>query len=66
MVAAIRRELARYSAHQGLSVADLLVAATAIKLKLEVLHEDADFETVARYVPLLRQRRISAAPDTGA
>jgi hypothetical protein len=27
---------------------------------LEVLHEDADFETVARFVPELRQRRISA------
>lgn len=66
MVAVIRRELANYSAHQGLSVADLLVAATAIRLKLEVLHEDADFETVARYVPLLRQRRISAAPETAA
>jgi hypothetical protein len=34
--------------------------ATAIRVKLEVLHEDADFETAARFVPLLRQRRISA------
>jgi predicted nucleic acid-binding protein len=48
--------------HQGLSVADLVVAATAIRLKLEVLHEDGDFETVARFVPELRQRRISAGP----
>ena len=62
MVAAIRRELAPHSAHQGLSVADLVVAATAIRLKVEVLHEDADFETVARFVPELRQRRISATP----
>ena len=42
---------------------DLIVAATAIRLKLEVLHEDGDFETMARFVPELRQRRISAAPD---
>jgi Predicted nucleic acid-binding protein, contains PIN domain len=63
MVAAVRRELAPHSAHQGVSVADLLVAATAIRLKLEVLHEDADFETIGRFVPELRQRRISVGPD---
>lgn len=62
LVAAIRRELAQHSAHQGLSVADLVVAATAIRLKLEILHEDADFETVQRFVPELRQRRISLGP----
>jgi predicted nucleic acid-binding protein len=61
LVGAIRRELAPHSAHKGLSVADLVIAATAIRLKLEVLHEDADFETVARFVPQLRQRRISSA-----
>ena len=52
-----------HSAHKGLSVADLVVAATAIRLKLEVLHEDGDFETVARFVPELRQRRISLGTD---
>ena len=66
MVAAIRRELVPHSAHQGLSVADLVVAATAIRLKLEVLHEDRDFETVARFVPQVRQRRISAGPPDEA
>jgi predicted nucleic acid-binding protein len=60
LVGAIRRELAPHSGHKGLSVADLVVAATAIRLKLEVLHEDGDFETVARFVPQLRQRRISS------
>jgi hypothetical protein len=62
LVGAVRRELAPHSAHQGVSVADLVVAATAIRLKLEVLHEDGDFETVARFVPELRQRRISTGP----
>ena len=61
LVAAIRRELAPHGAHHGPSVADLVIAATAIRLKLEVLHEDGDFETVARFVPEVRQRRISAA-----
>jgi predicted nucleic acid-binding protein len=63
LVAAIRRELAPHSAHKGLSVADLVVTATAMRLKLIVLHEDADFETVGRFVPELRQRRISAGPE---
>ncbi|MEV4508695.1 PIN domain-containing protein [Dactylosporangium sp. NPDC049525] len=62
LTAVIRRELAPRSVHHGLSVTDLIVAATAIKLKLEVLHEDADFETMARFVPELRQRRVSAGP----
>ncbi|GHJ44522.1 ribonuclease VapC6 [Catellatospora sp. TT07R-123] len=60
LIAAVRRELAGHSAHQGLSVADYLIVATAIRLKLTVLHEDADFETAARYLPQLRQERISA------
>jgi predicted nucleic acid-binding protein len=60
LVAALRRELVPHSAHRGLSVADLVIAATAIRLKLTVLHEDADFETVARFVPELKQHRTSA------
>jgi predicted nucleic acid-binding protein len=59
IVTAIRRELAVKSQHQGLSVADHLIAATAIRLKLVVLHEDADFETAARFVPQLQQQRLS-------
>jgi predicted nucleic acid-binding protein len=60
IVASVRRELAQHSQHQGLSVADHLVVATAIRLKLVVLHEDADFETVSRLVPQLREQRLSA------
>ena len=33
---------------------DLVVAATAVRLKLTVPHEDGDFETVARFVPEVR------------
>ncbi len=58
LVASVRRELAMHSQHHGLSVADHLVIATAIRLKLVVLHEDADFETVARLVPQLQQERL--------
>jgi predicted nucleic acid-binding protein len=59
IVTAIRRELAVKSQHQGLSVADHLIAATAMRLKLIVLHEDGDFETAARFVPQLQQQRLS-------
>jgi predicted nucleic acid-binding protein len=62
LVTAIRRELVPHSAYQGLSVADLVIAATAIRLKLTLLHEDGDFETIARFVPELSQYRISAGP----
>jgi predicted nucleic acid-binding protein len=61
-IPAIRRELAARGAHQGPSVADLVVAATAVRLKLTVLHEDADFSTVARFIPELREKRVSTAP----
>ena len=59
VVRAVRQELASHSAPQGFSVADHLVAATAIRLKLVVLHQDADFETAARLVPQLNQERIT-------
>jgi predicted nucleic acid-binding protein len=61
IVTSVRRELATKSVHQGLSVADHLVVATAIRLKLTVLHEDADFETVGKMIPQLKQQRITQA-----
>ncbi|GIF17528.1 putative nucleic acid-binding protein [Actinoplanes tereljensis] len=63
IVAEIRRELAASGAHGGPSVADLVIAATAIRLRLIVLHEDGDFETMGRFVPELRQQRVSARPN---
>ncbi len=41
------------------TIVDHLIAATAIRLKLVVLHEDADFETAARLVQQLEQQRLS-------
>ena len=63
LVAAVRRDLVVHGAHKALSIADLVIAATAIRLKLVVLHEDHDFETVARVIPELRERRVSQRPD---
>ena len=66
IVASMRRELAKHSVHQALSVADYLIAATAVKRGLTVLHEDRDFETASRFVPLLQQQRISEPPPADA
>ena len=63
LVAIIRRALVPYGVHKALSLADLVIAATAIRQRLIVLHEDKDFETAARYLPQLRQQRISVGPE---
>jgi len=45
-------------AHRSASVVDLLLCATAAARGLTVLHDDRDFETVARVVTDLDQHRI--------
>jgi predicted nucleic acid-binding protein len=55
----IRGRLADRSAHQGLSVADYLVVATALHHRQTILHEDADFVTASSVVAELQERRIS-------
>lgn len=62
IVASMRRELAKHSAHQALSVADYLIAATAVKRGLTILHEDGDFETASRLIPMVQQHRVSEPP----
>jgi predicted nucleic acid-binding protein len=42
-------------------VADLLVAATAVDRDLIVLHDDKDFEAIARVITELQQYRIVGA-----
>lgn len=62
LIRVTRRELAKHAMHNALSVADYLVAATAIQLKLVVLHEDNDFCAVAGVLPQLSETRISGGP----
>ncbi|SNY55919.1 PIN domain-containing protein [Paractinoplanes atraurantiacus] len=62
-LAETRRELARHAVHGGPSVVDIVIALTAMRLKLTVLHQDRDFETIGKVVPELRQRSIRTAPD---
>ena len=62
-IRSVGTRLAQRSCHQGLSLADHLVVATALHHRLAILHEDADFATVAQVVPELQERRISAPID---
>lgn len=45
----IREALTEQAQHRCASIPDLLVAATARELGLEVLHYDKDFDTIARF-----------------
>jgi predicted nucleic acid-binding protein len=56
----VQARLAARSQHNGLSVADHLVVATALHHRLTILHEDADFGTAAAVVPDIQQLRILA------
>jgi predicted nucleic acid-binding protein len=58
-VRAIRHDLIERSMHNMLSVADYLIAATAMQLKLTVLHDDKDFVAAARIFPQLSEQRIT-------
>jgi predicted nucleic acid-binding protein len=62
-VRSVQARLAAKSQHNGLSVADHLVVATALHHHLTILHEDTDFGTAAAIVPDIQEQRI--ADDTG-
>lgn len=59
-VRSVQARLAAKSQHNGLSVADHLVVATALHHHLTILHEDADFGTAAAIVSDIQQQRILA------
>ena len=59
-ISSVQAQLAAKSQHQGLSVADHLVVATALHHHLTILHEDADFATAAEIVHDIRQQRVMA------
>ncbi len=59
-VARVQDDLVDLGHHQGPSIVDLLVAATAEAWGLTVLHVDADFDSIARVTPV-RVRRADRA-----
>lgn len=55
---AVQHRMARSGEHRSASSVDLIIAATAAHHGLTVLHDDADYRTVARYAPDLREHCI--------
>jgi predicted nucleic acid-binding protein len=58
--------LIRHGAHRAMSVADMLIAATAAHHGLTVLHDDNDFVVAARHMSDVAQRPVLDAPDADA
>lgn len=56
--AAVQHRMARAGAHRSASAIDLIIAATAAHHGLTVLHDDADYRTIARHAPDLTEHNI--------
>ncbi|MGK4580596.1 PIN domain-containing protein [Kitasatospora sp. HPMI-4] len=54
----VQRRMALASQHRSASAVDLLIAATAAHHGLTVLHDDADYRTVARHAPDLSEHSV--------
>jgi predicted nucleic acid-binding protein len=57
-IAAVQHQMIRAGEHRVASAVDLIVAATAAHHGLTVLHDDADYHTVARHAPDLTEHSI--------
>lgn len=57
-IASVQYRLARTGEHRSASAVDLMIAATAAHHGLTVLHDDADYRTVARQAPELSEHNI--------
>lgn len=62
VVAAAQTELVKIGHHRGPSMADLLVAATALENDHSVLHLDFDFESIQKALPVTLTRVDQPAP----
>jgi predicted nucleic acid-binding protein len=57
-IAAVQHQMARAGEHRSASAVDLIIAATAAHHGLTVLHDDADYRTVARHARDLTEHSI--------
>ena len=62
-IAVVQHHMARAGEHRSASPVDLIIAATAAHHGLTVLHDDADYRTVARHAPDLAEHSVH---DVGA
>lgn len=61
-ISAVQYQMARAGHHRSASAVDLIIAATAAHHGLTVLHDDADYRTVARHAPDLAEHNIHDIP----
>jgi predicted nucleic acid-binding protein len=57
-ISSVQYQMARAGRHRTASAVDLIIAATAAHHGLTVLHDDADYRTVARHAPDLAEHNI--------
>jgi predicted nucleic acid-binding protein len=57
-IASVQHHMAQAGEHRSASAIDLMIAATAAHHGLTVLHDDADYRTVARHTPDFREHSI--------
>ena len=62
-IASVQHHMATAGEHRRASAVDLMIAATAAHHGLTVLHDDADYRTVARHAPDLREHNIRDVAD---
>ena len=55
-------QLLRRGAHRALSTVDLLICATAAHHGLVILHDDHHFETAARHLSEVQERKVNRQP----
>jgi predicted nucleic acid-binding protein len=58
-ISTVQYQMARVGQHRSASPVDLIIAATAAHHGLTVLHDDADYRTVARHSPDLAEQNIN-------
>jgi len=61
-ISAVQYQMARAGHHRSASAVDLIIAATAAHHGLTVLHDDADYRTVARHALDLTEHNIHDTP----
>lgn len=57
-IASVQHHMARAGEHRSASAVDLMIAATAAHHGLTVLHDDADYRTVARHASDFSEHNI--------
>lgn len=58
-ISSVQHRMAQAGEHRSVSAVDLMIAATAAHHGMTILHDDADFRTVARHAPELAEHNIN-------